>query len=284
MANKDYYKTLGVSKNASDADIKKAYRRLAKKYHPDVSKEANAEAKFKEANEAYEVLGNKEKRSEYDLYGSNWNQHQGQAHSTWGRQHAGSGGFGGGFDSSIFESMFGGGGFSPRKPENQNATLAVNLEDVFEGAKKSVRLPNGDSVQVKIPAGIEDGKKIRLSGKASSGGDLLLKIKINPHKQFKLDGKDISVEIPVAPWEAALGTSFTAPTLGGNVKLKIPAGTQSGKKMRLKGRGLPGSPAGNQYVIIRIQTPPANSDSEVQFYENMQNIFSTWNPRENLDS
>lgn len=288
MANKDYYKTLGVSKKAGDADIKKAYRRLAKKYHPDVSKEANAEAKFKEANEAYDILSDKEKRSEYDLYGEHWDQPR-QSQSGWGQQTGGSGfggfgGGGGGFDPSMFDSMFGGGRQAPRKPKNQNANLAVDLEDVFGGANKSIRLPSGGNVQVKIPAGIEEGKKIRLSGKGSNGGDLLLKIQINPHKRFKLSGKDISVEIPIAPWEATLGMSLTVPTLGGSVKLKIPENTQSGKKMRLKGRGLPGSPAGNQYIVIQVHTPPANSDGEVKSYENMKNTFSAWNPRENFDS
>ena len=287
MANKDYYKTLGVSKKASEAEIKKAYRRLAKKYHPDVSKENNAEAKFKEANEAYDVLGDTEKRSEYDLYGEHWDQPR-QSQSGWGQQQAGSGGFGGfgggGFDPSMFDSMFGGGRPPPRKPKNQNANLAVDLEDVFSGTSKSIRLPSGGNVQVKIPAGIEEGKKIRLSGKGSNGGDLLLKIQINPHKRFKLSGKDISIEIPITPWEAALGMSLTVPTLGGSVKLKIPENTQSGKKMRLKGRGLPGSPAGNQYIIIQVHTPPANSENEVKSYENMKNTFSTWNPRENFDS
>ncbi len=293
MSNKDYYKILGVSRTATEKEIKKAYRRLAKKYHPDVSKENNAEARFKEANEAYDVLGDKEKRAEYDSFGSAWNQ-QRQSSQGWRRQQQSGNPFGGGFggfggfgggggNSSIFEDLFGGqsgGGFSSKKPQNQNASISVNLEDVFHGASKSIRLPNGGNIQVKIPAGIEDGKKIRLSGKGSNGGDLLLKIQINPHKQFKLKGKDITVEVPVSPWEAALGTTLTAPTLGGSVKLKIPAGTQSGKKMRLKGRGLAGKPAGNQYIVIRIHTPPANSDKEIQAYKEMEKTFSSWNPRE----
>ena len=287
MSNKDYYKTLGVSRTASEAEIKKAYRRLAKKYHPDVSKEANAETRFKEAGEAYEVLKDKQKRAEYDQFGSAGAQRH-QAPPGWGQQQAGGGfDFGGGGNSSIFEDLFGrggGGGFSPRKPQNQNADLRVDLEDVYKGTSKSIRLPNGGNVQVKIPAGIEDGKKIRLSGKGSNGGDLLLKIHINPHKQFKLDGKDITVEIPVSPWEAALGAKLTVPTLGGSVHLKIPAGTQSGKKMRLKGRGLASNPAGNQYVIIQVHTPPANTEEETQLYETMKNTFSTWNPRKDFNS
>lgn len=295
MNNKDYYKVLGVERSAPQADIKKAYRRMAKKYHPDVSKEPNAEERFKEANEAYETLSDKDKRAEYDQFGSNWQQYQqsaGQGSAGWGQQGGfggdfGGGGFsGGGFDSSIFDSIFsraggaGGAGFSSsRKPESQNASLTVTLEDVFHGSRKSIRLPNGGNVQVKIPAGIEEGKKIRLSGKASNGGDLLLKIKISSHHQFKLDGKDVSVEIPISPWEAAFGATLTVPTLAGDVKIKTPPNTRSGKKMRLKGRGLPGTQAGNQYVILTIETPPANTEAEKEFYQTMKKTFSEWNPR-----
>jgi len=277
--SKDYYKTLGVARNAAVPDIKKAYRLLAKKYHPDVSKEANAEAQFKAVNEAYDILKDKKKRAEYDQFGSDPQQHH---HRQAQGQYRGAGG--GSFDSSIFDSIFsrrGGGGFAAKPPaQNQNATINVDLDDVFRGASKSIRLPNGTNVQVKIPVGIEAGKKIRLSGKGINGGDLLLKIQINTHKQFKLDGKDIIVEIPVSPWEAALGTHLTVPTLAGNIKLTLPAGTQTGKKMRLKERGLPGRPAGHQYIIIQVHTPPANTAEEKHAYQDMQKIFAGWNPRE----
>lgn len=278
--SKDYYKTLGVARNAAATDIKKAYRRLAKKYHPDVSNEANAEAQFKAVNEAYDILKDKKKRAEYDQFGSDPQQYQRQAGQGQYRR----AGTGGGFDSSIFDSIFsrrGGGGFSAKPPaQDQNATINVDLDDVFQGASKSIRLPNGSNVQVKIPVGIEAGKKIRLSGKGLNGGDLLLKIQINAHKQFKLEGKDIMVEIPVSPWEAALGTHLTVPTLAGNIKLTLPAGTQTGKKMRLKGRGLPGRPAGHQYIIIQVHTPPANAHTEKQAYQQMKETFAGWNPRE----
>ena len=278
--SKDYYKTLGVARNAVEADIKKAYRRLAKKYHPDVSKETNAEARFKAVNEAYDVLKDKKKRAEYDQFGSDPQQYQRQAQ---GQHQAGAGFGGGGFDSSIFDSIFsrrGGGGFSSRpQAQNQNASINVEIEDIFNGTSKSIRLPNGNNVQVKIPVGIEEGKKIRLSGKGINGGDLLLKIQINPHKRFKLDGKDIIVDVPVTPWEAALGTRITAPTLAGNIKLTLPAGIQTGKKMRLKGRGLPGQPTGHQYIVIQVHTPKANTAEEIQCYKDMQEIFAAWNPR-----
>jgi curved DNA-binding protein len=277
--SKDYYKTLGVARNAAAPDIKKSYRRLAKKYHPDVSSEANAEARFKEVNEAYDILKDKKKRAEYDQFGSDPQQYQRQAGQGQYR-----GGGGGGFDSSIFDSIFsrrGGGGFSAKPPaQNQNANISVDIEDVFHGTTKSIRLPNGNNVQVKIPIGIEAGKKIRLSGKGINVGDLLLKIQINPHKRFKLDGKDIIVKIPVAPWEAALGTRITVPTLAGDITLTLPAGIQTGKKMRLKGRGLPGKPTGHQYIVIQVYAPKANTAEEKQCYQDMQKTFAAWNPRE----
>ena len=290
MNNKDYYKILGINCTASDSEIKKAYRRLAKKYHPDVSKEVNAEARFKEVNEAYEVLSHKEKRAEYDAFGSASKAYQ-SAGDSRSRQTGDTGfgsfsNFGSSGYSNIFDDLFGNGfagGFNQQgkpKPQNQNATIHVDLEDVFHGSRQSIRLPNGSHVQVKIPAGIESGKKIRLAGKGINGGDLLLKVKINPHKQFKLDGKDILIQVPITPWEAALGTDLTVPTLAGSVKLKIPANTQSGKKMRLKGRGPKGNPPGHQYIIIHIHTPPANTDDEVNAYKMMKNTFSSWNPRD----
>lgn len=284
--SKDYYKTLGVARNAAAAEIKKAYRRLAKKYHPDVSKEVNAETRFKEVNEAYDTLSNKKKRAEFDQFGS-----EGQQYRQHAGQHSRAGaGFGGGgsFDSSIFDNIFnrrssaGGGGFSPKPAQNQNATINVSLEDVFLGASKPIHLSNGQKLQVKIPKGIEAGKKIRLAGKGINGGDLILKIEINPHRRFKLKGKDIIVELPVAPWEAALGTRVTVPTLAGNIKLTVPAGSQTGRKMRLKGRGLPGQPAGNQYIVIQIHIPTASTETEKHYYKDMQTQFAGWNPRENI--
>lgn len=299
MEYKDYYKILGVKRDVSQADLKRAYRKLARKYHPDVSKEANAEERFKEVNEAYEVLGDSEKRSSYDQLGANWKNGQNfNPPPDWGggfdfnqfgagAQQAGGAGF-----SDFFESLFGGGmggaGFQQgqphqraRKPASQTANVSVDLEDVFSGGSTRVVLAGGKKLEVKIPKGIEEGKKIRLSGKASNGGDLLLKIHIKKHPRYTLDGKNVSVNLPIAPWEAALGSSVEVETLSGKLKLKVPQNSQSGKRMRLKGRGLPYSGSaskGDLFVVLQIVTPPAKTEEDRQFYLEMQNKFD-WNPR-----
>ncbi len=297
MDYKDYYKVLGVDRDISQVDLKKTYRKLARKYHPDVSKEANAEERFKDVNEAYEVLGDVEKRESYDNLGANWQNGQnfnpppgwegGFDSSQFGGGQAGGGA---GF-SDFFESMFGSGGAGfqqggfnqqqpRRKPPAEVVILTVDLEDVFAGNNKRVRLPNGKTIEVKIPQGIEEGKKIRLSGKASNGGDLHLQIKVNKHSMYRFDGKDVYLDLPIAPWEAALGESITIETLAGKLKLKVPADSKSGKKMRLKGRGIPkkGELTGDQYVVLQIVTPPADTDDKKDFYVDMQKKFD-WNPR-----
>ena len=288
MEYKDYYKTLGVDKTATKDEIKKSYRRLARKYHPDVSKEANAEAKFKELSEAYDVIGDEEKRAQYDQLGSNWGSGQNyQSH----RGHSGFDGFGQGGSASgfsdFFDSFFGGdprahagGGAQYRapEPESQTAALHLDLEDIYEGIKKTVRLSNGSSLGVKIPKGIEEGKKIRLKGKASTGGDLFLKVKINKHPDYTVENKDIYVNLLLSPWEAALGDTVAVKTLAGTIKLKIPAGAYSGQKMRLRGKGLPGTVNGDQYVVINIVTPPAKTEADKEFYKKMEAHFK-WDAR-----
>lgn len=292
MDYKDYYKILGVSRQVSQTDLKRAYRRLARKYHPDVSKEPRAEERFKEINEAYEVLGDAEKRKQYDALGANWK--NGQSFNP-------PPGWDGGFDfnqfgqrgshqgagfSDFFESMFGG-GFHSRssarqhqqtKPPAQTLILSVDLEDIYAGGKQVIRLHDGKKIEVKIPRGIEEGKKIRLTGKGANGADLLLQIKIKKHPVFRLEGKNIMLDLELAPWEAALGSKVAVDTLAGKIKLTIPPGSQSGKKMRLKGRGLPGSPAGDQFVVLQIITPPATNTAEKAFYQEMAKKFD-WSPR-----
>lgn len=293
MEYKDYYKILQVDRDVSQAELKKSYRKLARKYHPDVSKLANAEERFKEVNEAYEVLGDEEKRAQYDNLGANWQ--NGQSFNPppgWDggfdfSQFAGGSNKGnaGGF-SDFFESMFGGGfqqthqGFNQQrqKPPSEIMNLTVSLEEVYEGKNKRIRLPNGKSVEVKIPKNIEAGKKIRLAGKGSQGGDLHLKILVAKHPVFKRVGKDIFYNLKIAPWEAALGTTAKVQTLSGNINLKIPAGAESGKKMRIKGKGLSGNPPGDQFVILQIVTPPASSVADREFYQEMQKKFD-WEPR-----
>lgn len=292
----DYYKTLDVERSSSQAEIKKSYRKLARKYHPDVSKVANAEARFKEVNEAYEVLSDEKKRERYDTLGANWQNGQdfnpppgweggfdfNQFSQGGGHPQNGGAGF-----SDFFESLFGAdgaqqqGGFGrqqARKPPAETMVLTVDLEDIYAGGKKKIRLPNGSTIEVKIPKGFEEGKKIRLAGKAANGADIHLKIKINKHDKYCLEGKDIYLDLPIAPWEAALGANVTIDTLAGQLKLKIPENSVSGQKMRLKNRGIPGNTTGNQYVVLKIATPPASSEEEKTFYQEMAKKFD-WNPR-----
>lgn len=314
MKYQDYYKILGVERNADAADIKKAYRKLARKYHPDVNKAANSEDKFKEVNEAYDVLRDAEKRKAYDQFGSDWKHgHEFNTGGWTGSARPGSGqGFGGGDFSDFFESIFSqgktsgfgrqrgfdGGGFHqrPRKGEDQTLKLDISLEEAFNGGEKTIQISRSESGQgsivtptmkklkINIPRGVMSGQKIRLSRQghpsASGGeaGDLLLEMNILPHRLFKLDGRDLTIKCPVTPWEAALGAKVTVPTLSGQIELKVSPGVQSGQKMRLKGRGLKGKEEGDLFVEIQIHTPPANDDKSREFYASMQKTFD-FNPR-----
>ena len=288
MEYKDYYKILGVDKKSTKAEIKKAYKRLARKYHPDVSKVSNAEEKFKEVNEAYEVLKNDENRASYDQLGSNWKQ----------GQQTGQSGFGGGADfSDFFESVFGGasrgghhagfgGGQSfARKGQNIKQGITVPLEDLYTGVNRTFVVqqpeqhPNGQvylaqkRMNIKIPKGIEPGKSIRLKGKGEPGsgggpnGDLLLKIELDAHSKYELKGKDVYVDLLLAPWEAALGASVKVDTPTGKIGLKTPANIQNGKKMRLKGKGFPTTPPGNLYAVIKIVIPSQNETAKAQWQD-----------------
>ena len=296
MEYKDYYKILGVSRDVPQDELKKAYRKLARKYHPDVSKEANAEAKFKEIGEAYEALKDPEKRAQYDQFGSSY-QH-GQSFNPppgWGAP--GGAGMGGGNFRSFFESMFSGGGMGGNdqffaQGEDVNAKITVSLEDAFNGAKKSIRRPGGanqtGTINVKIPAGITSCKKIRLAGQGKAGaggeaGDLFLEINIANHALYQVEDKDVIINLPISPWEAALGAKVTVPTLAGKINLTIPSNAKSGQKMRLKGRGLPGKQAGDQIVVLQIMTPPADTPEAKQLYQQMAEELN-FNPREALEN
>jgi curved DNA-binding protein len=302
----DYYQILGVSRDAEKSDIKKAYRKLARQYHPDVNKDNGAEDKFKEINEAYEVLKDKDKRQAYDRFGSDWKhgqQFDGGGFGGRGGRGAPGGGFSGGDFSDFFESIFSGGnqhsagggaGYRPRpqKGADQQLKLDISLEEAYEGGKKTIQFAqkqeSGPSdmkkLKINIPSGVSSGQKIRLSkqGQASAGGgeagDLYLEINILPHRLFKLDNRDVTLRLPLTPWEAAKGTSLKVPTLSGSVELKIKPGMQSGQKMRLKGKGMSGPPAGDQLVEIMIQTPPADNEQAEQFYAEMEKQFD-FNPR-----
>jgi curved DNA-binding protein len=308
MEYKDYYKTLGVSRDASQDEIKRAFRKLARKYHPDVSKEPNAEARFKEVNEANEVLHDPEKRAAYDALGSGWQPGQefrpppgeGFRHQEFRFSEGDAAEF-----SDFFSSLFGAGGFSPqgeprpRRGRNQTARLRIRLEDAFHGTKRQVQLdvpeigPDGGIVShprtlnVRIPAGVTQGQQIRLASQGSPGlkggpaGDLFLEIDFEPHAFLRPEGKNIHLHLPISPWEAALGATVPVPTLGGAVSLKIPPGTQTGRRLRLKGRGLPGDPPGDAYVQIEIVTPPADSDEAKEAYHRLAQTCA-FNPRAKL--
>lgn len=312
MEFKDYYQTMGVPHDASQDEIKRAYRRLARKYHPDVSKEADAEKRFKEMREAYEVLKDPEKRKAYDGVGKDWEAGQEfRPPPDWERDFEFQGG---GFTdeaaySDFFESLFGrsragpggpaAGGFQMRG-QDQQARVRIDLEDAFRGVVRSLALsiPELDgqghlvnrsrTLNVKIPAGITEGQRIRLAGQGSPGmgggpaGDLYLEVAFAPHRRFLADKRDIHLELPITPWEAALGRKVKVPTLGGTVDLSIPAGSQSGRKLRLKGRGLSGAPGGDQIVLLKIVTPAAETDEARTFYERMERELPM-NPRAELE-
>ncbi len=287
---------MGVSHDASDKDIKMAYRKLARKYHPDISKEPDAEERFKEMGEAYEVLKDPVKRAEYDQYIKNreFNQRQRTQQSTGHGER-----FyqfeGGEFDSDLFESLFG--HAHTRRPtagQNYEGKISISLEEAFQGALKSVQVPveqgNETKLQtlnVKIPAGIKSGQQIRLAGQGAPGhhggprGDIYLTIDIMKHPIFDLMDNDIYLTLPITPWEAALGTTIVVPTLGGKIDLKIPAGSQGGQKLRIKNRGLPGSTPGNQYILLKIITPPATTEAAKELYQKMATVMP-FNPREKL--
>ena len=313
MEYKDYYKIMGVTKDATQDDIKRAYRKLARKYHPDVSKEVDAEQKFKEVGEAYEVLKDPQKRAAYDRMGSHWQ--DGQTFTpppNWDAGFEFSGGSFTGSDTSgfsdFFESLFGRG--SPfgagrhtaysrqfhAQGEDHYAKILIDLEEAYTGATRSISLQipemnnNGQvlnktrKLNVKIPKGVKAGQRIRLAGQGGAGygsgknGDLFLEIAFNKHRYFHAEGRDIYLELPVTPWEAALGATVSAPTLGGKVDIKIPAGSQSGRKLRLKARGLPGIPPGDQYIVLRIVTPPPRTPKAKSLYEEMAKTMPM-NPR-----
>jgi curved DNA-binding protein len=291
MKFKDYYETLGVGRAADADEIKLAYRKLARKYHPDVSKEKNAEEKFKEVQEAYEVLKDTEKRASYDQLGHNYRAgQQFRAPPGWEGQF-GTGGAGGGAAftdlngfSDFFASMFGAGagggiGSGRRRRESEAemeaGQLEISLEDAFRGTRRRVSLNeqgHARTIDVQIPAGIADGQAMRIAGEAGRSG-ILVRIKYLSHPFYSVQGKDVSIELPLAPWEAALGAKVEVPTLGGKVDLRIPPGAQSGQKLRLRGRGLPGKPAGDQLVEIRIVTPAATTPEAREAYEQMRKEF-----------
>ena len=313
MQFKDYYQVMGVGRDATQAEIKRAYRQLARKFHPDVSKEPDAEARFKEVGEAYEVLQDPEKRAAYDKLGANWKAGQDfQPPPDWNTGFEFSGG---GFTdadaagfSEFFESLYGRGSGARRgrresfhaHGEDRHARILIDLEDAYAGATRAITLQvpevdeNGQmtvrdhKLNVKIPIGIRGGHHIRLVGQGAPGhgqgkpGDLYLEVEIRPHRQYRVDERDVYLDLPVAPWEAALGAAVKVPTPSGVVELKIPSGSTSGRKLRLKGRGIPGATPGDFYVVLQIAVPPAETDAAKSFYGNMAEQFRSFNARREL--
>lgn len=313
MEYKDYYKIMGLERKASQDEIKRAYRKLARKYHPDVSKETDAEAKFKELGEAYEVLKDAEKRAAYDELGSNWRSGQDfrpppdwETNFNFKNQsytETDAGDF-----SDFFEQLFGQhpgfastrrGRGSHTRGEDSYAKIHVDLEDSFQGQTRSVSFnaPVVDekgkvhvrqkTLNIKIPKGIKPGQHIRLSGQGGQGvgdapsGDLLLEVAFNKHDFFRLTGADVYLDLPVAPWEAALGAKIKVPTPNGVMELKVPPGSKQGSKFKLAGRGLPSKNPSDFYVILQIALPPASTEKAIQAYEKMQEEFD-FNPRHSL--
>ncbi|HEB96769.1 MAG TPA: J domain-containing protein [Sedimenticola thiotaurini] len=315
MEFKDYYEIMGVKRDATQDEIKRAYRKLARKYHPDVSKEPDAEQKFKQVGEAYEVLKDPEKRAAYDQLGANWK--AGQDFRPPPDWDAGFEFSGGGFTegdasaySDFFESLFGRGFGGARaagrgrrtyhaRGEDHHAKVLIDLEDAFHGATRTITLrvpeldPQGHVVtrertlNVRIPKGIRQGQQIRLAGQGAPGlgegkaGDLYLEVEFRPHPIYRVEGRDLYLDLPIAPWEAALGARVKAPTPGGVVDLKIPPGSASGRKLRLKGRGIPGKPPGDIYVVLQIVVPPATTEKAKELYREMEKELA-FNPRARL--
>lgn len=315
MEFKDYYQLLGVERDATQDEIKRAYRKLARKYHPDVSAEADAEDRFKEVSEAYEVLKDPEKRAAYDQLGANWKAGQDfEPPPGWDQ------GFefhGGGFTdadaadfSDFFESLFGTGGFSRgfggrsrrgfhARGEDTYTRIFIDLQDAYTGAARTLSLkhselgPDGRPhlkervLNVRIPRGVCQGQSIRLAGQGEAGhghgesGDLYLEIQFRQDPLFKVEGKDVYVDLPVAPWEAALGVTVKTPTPSGPVDLKIPPGSSGGRKLRLKGRGIPAKDPGDLYVVLQIRLPRADTDAARKAYKEFEQAFD-FDPRDGM--
>ena len=318
MEFKDYYTTLGINRDATQEEVKRAYRKLARKFHPDINKDADAEQRFKEIGEAYEVLQDTEKRAAYNKFGKDWEAGQDfDPPPNWDK------GFefhGGGYTESdasqfsdFFESLFGSQGAGAQsgpfagqrrqysgKGQDLHAKIVINLEDSYKGSKQSLTLQRPavnesghvitrpHSLQVNIPKGVTEGQQIRLAGQGAEGigggtnGDLFLEIAFNKHPHFTPDKRDIMLTLPISPWEAALGGTIPIPTLGGKVEMKIPSGSQTGKKLRLKGRGLcTAKHKGDQYVTLAIMVPTPETEADKDIFRTMEKNMS-FNPRRNL--
>ncbi|MEY2553148.1 MAG: curved DNA-binding protein [Ilumatobacteraceae bacterium] len=321
MARRDYYESLGVSRGASPDEIQRAYRKLARTYHPDVNKDPGAEDRFKEVSEAYDVISDPELRRKYDAFGHDFRQvPEGVDPQTWARARAGAAGragagrghrragggpgstsgpqgeewftMNGGVDmGDLFGDLFTSRqrSWGPISGADQEAELTLTVEEAFRGGQRTITLagPDGErSYEVNVPPGVTDGQRIRLAGQGGHGtgqgksGDLYLIVRLAPHPRFRLEGRNIVVELPLAPWEAALGANVAVDTPGGEGKLKVPPGTSSGRRLRLRGRGMPNprGERGDLYAEARIMVPATLSDDERRLFEELGRA-STFDPR-----
>jgi len=288
---RDYYEILGVSRDAPEEDIRRAYRKLARENHPDINKEPGAEDRFKEVSEAYEVLRDPEKRARYDRLGPDWKAGQ-DVSGAEGFRDAGYGDvrvdFGGGDFSDFFESFFGGrprgpgrgrraglNGFSTRGSDTE-ATLELSLEEAARGGPRQISLGDGREYTVSIPAGVREGQRIRLAGEGGGGagggpsGDLYLRVRLRPHPRFRVDGNDLYTDLPVAPWEAALGAEMELRTLDDTTRVKVPAGSSCGRRLRLRGQGL--GDAGDLYASVQIKVPKHLTEQERELFESLATV------------
>jgi curved DNA-binding protein len=319
VAFRDYYDTLGVDRGASEDEIRRAYRKLARENHPDVNKDPDAEDRFKAISEAYEVLRDPEKRKAYDRFGENWKAGQNVSDADFrdfdfGGRGGGAqqGGFrdvrvdfgdGDGF-SDFFESFFGRGGATRRarsagappgggfgdfslRGGDQEAEIELSLEEAFRGGRRKISLADGRDYEITIPPGVRDGQRIRLAGEGEPGtrggpsGDLFLRVRIRPDKRFRREGQDLYVDLPVTPWEAALGASVEVPTLEGRHRVKVPAGSSSDRRLRLREQGMPDSRGrrGDLYAVVKIVAPKRLTREERELFERLAEV-SHFNPRE----
>ncbi len=319
VGSRDHYESLGVPRGASEDEIRRAYRRLARQYHPDVNKEPGAEDRFKEVSEAYEVLRDPEKRTQYDRFGANWRAAQ-EAQRAGRGPGRGPGGGGGGFEGfgaggdfddvrvefgdgdidDLLEGLFGrggrgggrgrrGGGFDSfsMRGSDQEAELELTLEEAARGGRRRLSLGDGRDFEVDIPRGVRDGQRIRLAGEGGTGvgggptGDLFLRVRIRRHPRFRLEGRNLYVDLPVTPWEAALGAEVEVETLDGKARVKVPQGSSSGRRLRLRGQGYPdpNGGAGDLYATVKIMIPKKLTKKEREALEELQKV-SRDNPRE----
>ncbi len=297
---KDYYEVLGVARDASQDEIRRAYRKLAREYHPDLNRESDAEDRFKEVGEAYEVLSDPDKRERYDRLGAQWRAREQASDGGNFEDFVDRQGFGGDvrveFDdggfSEFFERLFGDGAAgrtagTPLRGLDREAVLDLSLEEALAGGRRRLSLEDGRSLDVNIPAGVREGQRIRLADQGAAGrgggpsGDLYLRVRLKPHRKFRRRGDDLDLDLSVAPWEAALGATVSVPTLTGTARVRVPAGSSSGRRLRLRGRGLPkqGGGHGDLHAIVRVMVPKHLSEQERDLFEKLAEA-SEFDPRQ----